>query len=174
MCRAFKISWQFTHFIISFCRGPVKWGNNKYLFSSWNRSTERMFSKVASLFPAVERQTCGGCLAPVAALQVELSAVPTLPYPVLAPSLCKSLMYGFSATTKSYKQPSTQRRQLMLHFLNTILKSCCCFFLGIDNVSLPWFMLFKHADLHSFPVVMFSKLKKCADWCEVLSDNSSM
>lgn len=129
---------------------------------------------MASLFPAVERQTFGGCLAPVAALEMELSAVPTLPYPVLAPSLFKSLMYGFSAASKSYKQPSTEKRQLRLHVLNTILKSCYFFFTWLYNVSLPWFMLFKRADLHTFPVIVFSKLKKCADWCEVLSDNSSM
>lgn len=75
-CLLAKISWQFTHLIISFYRESVKWRNNKYLFSSWNRSTERMFSNVASLIPAVERQTFGGCSAPAAALEVELSADP--------------------------------------------------------------------------------------------------
>lgn len=115
----------------------MKWGNKKYLFSSWNRSTKRMFSKVASPFPAVEMQTFGGSSAPAAALEVELSAVSTLPYPVLAPSLCKSLMYGFLAANKSHKQLSTGKRQLMLHLLNTILKSCCCCWVGFFfNVSI--------------------------------------
>lgn len=142
----------------------MKRGKNKYLFNSGNRSAESLFSKAASPFTAVETWAFRCCSALAAALQMVPSVVPTPPYPALAPSLPKNLMHGFSVAIKSSEQPSTERRQLMLHFCNRILKSCIFFFPSwIDNVSLPWFIIFKHADLHTFPVILFSMLTKCAD-----------
>lgn len=44
-----------------------------------------MFSKIVSRFTALEARAFGCSLAPVAALEVELSAVPTSPSLVLVP-----------------------------------------------------------------------------------------